>query len=313
MEEKQKVLLSDEKLKEAIETLQDLIEACKEKLDGKTFSAACRKRNLNPAKTRLLILSTLENCRRGFKPLAEADTTEMYDGCECFYHVVFGERTMGWADLPYDYQESVKYVIENAGLNDQEMDVLKHRYGIDGSLEPKTIRDVGEIMGFSGSRAQVIELNALQKCRRQPFRDVLKYGLTLYAQMKEQKKEEQELKLRQVKEKHKAMINALQAEHEREIRKLIAADDWKDLLLAELYEIPVTALNLSTRPRRALTQFYPNPACSLGDLLKYKTMEDLMRIPRMGRNSAKEVLEEFNFYLEEHYEGLTLQKLQRHL
>lgn len=311
MEEKQKVLLSDEKLKEAIETLQDLIEACKEKLDGKTFSAACRKRNLNPAKTRLLILSTLENCRRGFKPLAEADTTEMYDGCECFYHVVFGERTMGWADLPYDYQESVKYVIENAGLNDQEMDVLKHRYGIDGSLEPKTIRDVGEIMGFSGSRAQVIELNALQKCRRQPFRDVLKYGLTLYAQMKEQKKEEQELKLRQVKEKHKAMINALQAEHEREIRKLIAADDWKDLLLAELYEIPVTALNLSTRPKGALTRFYPNPICSLGDLLKYRTMEDLMVIPRMGKNSAKEVMEKFDSYLKEHYEGLTLQKLQR--
>lgn len=58
-------------------------------------------------------------------------------------------------------------------LSEREMTILTHRYGLN-SEEPKTLHDIGKLMGLSRERVRQIEKSALKKIRRSQYRSILK-------------------------------------------------------------------------------------------------------------------------------------------
>ena len=49
-------------------------------------------------------------------------------------------------------------------LDEREKTIIKHRFGLDGE-EPKTLTEVGELLGISRERVRQIEQRALKKLR----------------------------------------------------------------------------------------------------------------------------------------------------
>ena len=49
-------------------------------------------------------------------------------------------------------------------LDERERIIIKHRFGLDGE-EPKTLTEVGELLGISRERVRQIEQRALKKLR----------------------------------------------------------------------------------------------------------------------------------------------------
>lgn len=58
-------------------------------------------------------------------------------------------------------------------LDKREQEIIKRRFGI-GNNEPKTLEQIGQIMGFSKERIRQIENNAIQKLRKVENVDILK-------------------------------------------------------------------------------------------------------------------------------------------
>jgi len=61
--------------------------------------------------------------------------------------------------------EHILYLLENTRLTDKERKVIDHRFGLHGEYS-KTLKEVGEIMGYSAMGIQKIEKNALLKLKR---------------------------------------------------------------------------------------------------------------------------------------------------
>ena len=59
--------------------------------------------------------------------------------------------------------KDVKHLIKNLTIREQE--IIKHRFGIDYD-EPKTLEEIGNLMGFSKERIRQIENLAIQKLRK---------------------------------------------------------------------------------------------------------------------------------------------------
>ncbi|EDP72967.1 sigma-70 family RNA polymerase sigma factor, partial [Hydrogenivirga sp. 128-5-R1-1] len=49
-------------------------------------------------------------------------------------------------------------------LDEREREIIKHRYGLEGE-EPKTLNEVGEMLGISRERVRQLENRALKKLR----------------------------------------------------------------------------------------------------------------------------------------------------
>ncbi|NOZ12863.1 MAG: RNA polymerase sigma factor RpoD/SigA [Acidobacteria bacterium] len=58
-------------------------------------------------------------------------------------------------------------------LNDREIKILSHRYGLNGE-DPKTLQEIGELIHLSRERVRQIEKSALKKIRRSRYRGILK-------------------------------------------------------------------------------------------------------------------------------------------
>lgn len=61
--------------------------------------------------------------------------------------------------------DHIIYLLEKTRLTDRERKVIDHRFGLHGEYS-KTLKEVGEIMGYSAMGIQKIEKNALSKLRR---------------------------------------------------------------------------------------------------------------------------------------------------
>lgn len=148
--------LTTEKLEETIDILQDIIKVCESCKDSETqWMQACRETGLKPDKTRWLVL-VLEKYRFNYVPLEETDDEDemeaiIFDEYERFYRAVWGEKRIDKSILPYDYKESVHYVLEQTGFSERESKVIKHHFGI-GYEVPKTLEETGGIFGISRER-----------------------------------------------------------------------------------------------------------------------------------------------------------------
>ena len=60
-------------------------------------------------------------------------------------------------------EKDVKNLLNN--LSDREKSILKHRYGIENE-EPKTLEQIGNVLGFSKERIRQLENIAIQKLRK---------------------------------------------------------------------------------------------------------------------------------------------------
>ena len=58
-------------------------------------------------------------------------------------------------------------------LDEREKEIIKHRYGLEG-VEPKTLNEVGEMLGISRERVRQLENRALKKLRALAMKKHLK-------------------------------------------------------------------------------------------------------------------------------------------
>jgi len=58
-------------------------------------------------------------------------------------------------------ENAVRHAVE--ALPDREKEVVKLRYGMDGDPDPKSLEEIGRIMGLTRERVRQIEAQALQR------------------------------------------------------------------------------------------------------------------------------------------------------
>lgn len=304
--------LTKNRLKESAIVLQSIINACNTCAEGKvSWSQACRTQNLDPLKTRMMILN-LDKCAN-FNLLLEDAEIDIYDGYEDFYRCIFGDRMLEQVIIPFDYKESVLHVVRNTGLDDNESLVLMRRFGLGEYEVSDTLEAIGKDLNVSRDHVRHIEATALRRCRYKQRLNILKMGFTKYSLLYRQAEELNDKQLEQARMEHEALMMKYDAEH-KEHMEIIASNSYEDALMKILHEhLPeiltgthIDVLQLNTRPYNALIRGGIN---NLFSLLKLNGMDELTKLRTMGRCSAEEVIEKLDDYIRDNY-SMTADKLR---
>lgn len=87
---------------------------------------------------------------------------------------VIEQVTVPGADEKLVKQSFLEHLDESLSmLGDREIVILTHRYGLNGE-DPKTLHEIGNLMGLSRERVRQIEKSALKKISRSQYRNILK-------------------------------------------------------------------------------------------------------------------------------------------
>ncbi len=292
--------LTEERLKEAESILAGIADACNQCYTGESsWSQACQKHDLDPLKARRVILS-LYKCTGKAEPLSEF-LEDIYDGYEKFYRDVFcvDAKTRQIA-LPYDYKETVLYVLKNRDLTTEKESVaLMRKYGIGDYEFPETLSDIGKDFNVSRSRISQIFRKALRKCRHHSRAVILEKGLERYNLDEKYKKDLHEQDLKAAEEEWKKEIEKEKGVEKRKLHPYIDDVINIDDVIKQLSDTSIDELELSTRSYRILIRGIErvfNPDLSIMDLLKY-SKEDFMKIRNAGVVSVNEIVEKLDKYM----------------
>lgn len=311
--ETQRTQLTNDKLQKSVNILQNIIEVCNMcSTKDITWTQACRAKNLDPLKTRRMLLN-LHKCEDSGIPLDEMEIEGIYDGYEAFYQSLLGDKTFARAALPFDYKESVDYVIKNTDLNDNEALVVMRYYGIVDFCQHETLEAIGKDLNVTRGRVNNINAKALYKCRSKEHFDILKLGLSKYNLLQEQTKQAHDKELEHLKTEHQALMDKQNNKHD-ERMQIIASKPSNEVIIemlpdnvqSILEQTPIAVLKLSVRPDNALRR---DGRCNLFDVLKVADKSLLLKIRHMGKQSADEVMEKMDNYINERYH-MTADKLR---
>lgn len=87
---------------------------------------------------------------------------------------VIEQVTVPGADEKLVKQSFLEHLDESLSmLGEREIVILTHRYGLNGE-DPKTLQQIGKLMGLSRERVRQIEKSALKKISRSQYRNILK-------------------------------------------------------------------------------------------------------------------------------------------
>lgn len=303
--ETQRTQLTNNRLKESTQILQDIIAVCDMcSAEDITWSQACREKNLDPKRTRRMILN-LYKCTDSGIPLEDMEIENIYDGYEKFYQNLLGDKTFEHAALPFDYKESVAYIIKNADLTDTETLVIMRHFGIVDFCQKETFESIAKDLNVTRERVNNINAKALYKCRSKEHFDILRLGLSKYTLMQKQAQQMHDKELEQLNAQHQALIEKQDEKHEKRMQIIISKpyDEALIKILPDniqniLGQTPISVLNLSVRPNNALRR---DGRCTLFDVLKVADKSLLLKIRHMGKQSADEVMEKINNYINERY------------
>lgn len=307
--------LTDEKLKQSIDILQDIMDVCKTCITKDIpWSRACKDKGLNPLKTRALVLRNLDKCTNFNRSLEDMDFPDTYDGYECFYRAVFEDSLINKVVLPFDYIETVTHIIKNTGLYKRESLILMRRFGIGDYEIPELLEPIANDLNLSKNRVSVIENNAIQKCRNKQRVDILKMGLMKYNLKKEQEEALIMQQMEHAKAEQEALLKKYNEQHVNHM-EVIASNSYDDAvaklfgdnLPGRLAATSIDVLGLRVRPYNALRHEH---VTDLLHLLKFRSLKDLMEIPHMGWQSADEVIKSLDTYVKENFKGMTVNKLR---
>lgn len=279
-----RTVLSDDNIDSYIGLLNNVIDVLKSTKDNKTsFTSACKDHGLDSVKVRQILLS-LSKCQSNIVPLHELIVDD-FDRYESFYSAVFGEKDIikVRAKLPYDYKESVEYVLNNTGLTDRQIAVLRHRFGFTEDEECLTLEAVGKIYNVTRDRIRQIEAKALRVVRYPERCRILTKGVSVYLYEQEQKKQIRDKLIETEQQRYQQML-------EKEIQKTQVD---KSELRCILKDTSITELNLSIRPYNCLRR---TGIKTIGETLELTT-DELKTIRNLGRNSLCEIQEKCEEYL----------------
>jgi RNA polymerase primary sigma factor/RNA polymerase sigma factor len=80
--------------------------------------------------------------------------------------VVSEERRSDWMGQELEHRSRISEVRKILSrLDDREQKIIMHRFGLDYSQEPQTLKQVGEALGVTKERVRQIESRALDKLR----------------------------------------------------------------------------------------------------------------------------------------------------
>jgi len=90
------------------------------------------------------------------------------------YEDVIEQESVDDAETELIKKSFVEHLMQSLSvLNNREREVLVHRFGLDGE-KPKTLQEIGKLLGLSRERVRQIEKAALEKIRRSRFKNILK-------------------------------------------------------------------------------------------------------------------------------------------
>lgn len=275
-------LLADNNLDASINLLQEIIDVLNDIKGNKmSFASSCKKHKLNERKVRQYLIS-LPKCQLTNIVSLESLVEDELDYYEFFYSEVFGADIVEVrAMLPYDYKESVEYVLNNTELSEREVFILRNRFGLTESEERLTFEELGKRLNVCRNRAQELEHKAMRRIRNPGRTKILVKGLSAYTSEKEQKKQFHENEIAR-----RSKIFQEQLSQRMQEQFSLPIDSF-------LKEIDINDLNLSTRSYNCLIR---NGCKYIFDILNTPT-EKLMRFRNLGHNSLCEIFDKLNEFL----------------
>lgn len=279
-----RTVLSDDNIDSYIGLLNNVIDILKSTKDNKiSFTSACKNYGLDSSKVRQILLS-FSKCQLNIAPLHEL-VIDDFDRYESFYSAVFGEKDIVKvrAKLPYDYKESVEYVLNNTGLTDRQIAVLRHRFGFTEDEECLTLEGIGKIYNVTRDRVRQIEAKALMMVRHPERSRILIKGVSVYLYEQEQKKQISDKLIEIEQQKYQQRL-------EKEIQKTQVD---KSELRCVLKDTSITELNLSIRAYNCLKRAGIK---TIGETLELTT-DELKKLRNLGRNSLCEIQDKCEKYL----------------
>lgn len=164
-----------------------------------------------------------------------------------------------------------------SSMTEREMLVIKLRY-----FEQKTLKEVGEILGITGSRVREVEAKGIRKLRNRSAPGyILAHGAKAYMNKRVNEKAEEVLKIRK---------QELEDEYREKMAGAVIRDDEnKRDIIRKLKATTIEEMDLSVRAYNCTKRVRID---TVGELMeRYPTYEQLITIRNLGRKSAEEIIE----------------------
>jgi len=299
-----RTILDSNNIDKMVDLLKEIIEVLEEtKNSDVSFASICKSKGLNWQKVRQYLLN-IGKCRLiNAAPLEEFVTDEL-DNYEKFYSELFGKKQLidVRAILPFDYKETVEYVLANTNLSEREVDAIKYRFGFTEDEVPLLFEEIGNKLGICKQGAQQMVTHVMLKLRHPARSRILVKGLSVYMLEHEKSKKEHYDKLAmQEIEYLEEKIKTLRNQNKELVEQILKLQ--KDnivenpFLLIEsipLLDEGLEMLDLSVRTYNTLRR---SGIKTIKEILEL-TKENLRKIRHLGTNSEMEIEKQLDNYLQ---------------